>query len=109
MGVTPVFIISLPRAGSTLLQRMLGSHPQIATASEPWILLPLLSVDRPGSAQTDYGFDLSRKALQDFWRLLPNGRAQYVRAVGKLAQSLYDAASPSERQRTSSIKRRAIT
>jgi hypothetical protein len=42
--MTPVFIFSTPRAGSTLLQRILACHQKIATTSEPWILLPLLSM-----------------------------------------------------------------
>ena len=42
--MTPVFIFSTPRAGSTLLQRMLACHQKVATSPEPWILLPLLSM-----------------------------------------------------------------
>lgn len=30
----PIFIVSLPRSGSTLLEQMLGSHPEIAPAGE---------------------------------------------------------------------------
>lgn len=32
--VTPVFIVSLPRSGSTLLEQMLGSHPAIEAIGE---------------------------------------------------------------------------
>jgi len=38
-----IFIFSLPRSGSTWLQRIISTHPDIATTSEPWLLLPLLS------------------------------------------------------------------
>ncbi|PKP99261.1 MAG: hypothetical protein CVT76_00740 [Alphaproteobacteria bacterium HGW-Alphaproteobacteria-15] len=35
---TPVFVISLPRSGSTLLEQMLGSHPQVEPIGElPYI------------------------------------------------------------------------
>ncbi|MGV3457615.1 tetratricopeptide repeat-containing sulfotransferase family protein [Sphingomonas sp.] len=35
---TPIFIVSLPRSGSTLLEQMLGSHPQIEPVGElPYI------------------------------------------------------------------------
>lgn len=37
-----IFLISQPRSGSTLLQKILYNHPDIATTSEPWICLPLL-------------------------------------------------------------------
>ena len=36
-----LYLLSLPRSGSTLLQRMLGTHPRIATAGEPNLLYPL--------------------------------------------------------------------
>jgi O-antigen biosynthesis protein len=38
-----VFLLSTPRAGSTLLAAMLGSHSRIACPPEPWLLLPLLA------------------------------------------------------------------
>jgi hypothetical protein len=38
-GENFIFLISQPRAGSTMSQRILGSHPNIYTVSEPWILL----------------------------------------------------------------------
>jgi hypothetical protein len=37
-GPVPIFLISLPRAGSTLLEQILGSHPQIEAVGElPYI------------------------------------------------------------------------
>ena len=38
----PLFILSLPRSGSTLLQRVLANHPDVATTPEPWVLLPMV-------------------------------------------------------------------
>ena len=38
-AMRPLFL-SLPRSGSTLLQRILGSHDAVATSPEPWLLLP---------------------------------------------------------------------
>ena len=44
-GVAPVFIVSLPRSGSTLLEQMLGSHPSIEPIGElPYIPAILRSV-----------------------------------------------------------------
>ncbi len=37
-----IFIFSLPRSGSTLLQRMLMASEDICTVVEPWIMLPLV-------------------------------------------------------------------
>lgn len=40
--INQLFLISQPRSGSTLLQKILSSNPNISTTSEPWICLPLL-------------------------------------------------------------------
>lgn len=43
--VTPVFIVSLPRSGSTLLEQMLGSHPALEPVGElPYVPAILRSV-----------------------------------------------------------------
>ena len=37
-GPVPVFIVGMPRAGSTLIEQMLGRHPAIAAGGEnPWL------------------------------------------------------------------------
>ncbi len=40
-GKNLVFLLSMPRSGSTLLSLMLGSHPEICCPPEPWIVLAL--------------------------------------------------------------------
>src|SRR5262249_20278294 len=71
MATTPILLLSLPRSGSTLVQRVLAAHPGVATASEPWLLLPLLlplrdDVPAPGGWQPRV-----HSALEDFARMLP--------------------------------------
>ena len=39
LGENLVFIISQPKAGSTLLQRLLAGHPDIQTSAETWLML----------------------------------------------------------------------
>lgn len=42
-----IFLVSQPRAGSTLLQRMLGRHSAVHTTTEPWLMLdPVLACMR---------------------------------------------------------------
>lgn len=61
-----IFILSQPRSGSTLLQLLLGGHPDIATASEPWLALhPLYSLHEGGIA-AEYDAGLARIALLQF-------------------------------------------
>ncbi|ATX79657.1 Sulfotransferase family protein [Mariprofundus aestuarium] len=89
----PVFIFSLPRSGSTLLQRLLASHNQVSTASETWLLLPLLYSLRTQGIYTEYWQKTSVLALNDFMERLPNGKADYQEAMRQLALQLYTKAS----------------
>ena len=92
--VQPIFVLSLPRSGSTLLQRILAAHDGVATASEPWLLLPLLGPLRERMPHAGAWQPLVRDNLEDFARLLPGGVADYERVVRDAALELYSAASP---------------
>ena len=48
------FIISQPRAGSTLLQRLLATHPQIQTIGEPWLAIPFVYALREKGVTAEY-------------------------------------------------------
>jgi hypothetical protein len=93
MSVRPIFILSLPRSGSTLLQRMLATHPEVATSPEPWILLPQLYALRPYDAQAEYGHRTAARALHDFCDILPGGRAAYLEEVRRTVLALYELAA----------------
>jgi hypothetical protein len=93
MSVTPAFLLSQPRAGSTLVQRVIAAHPQVATASEPWFLLPLAYSLREEGERAEYWHTLAAQATQDFAAELPGGRAEYLAALGDVARRLYGKAS----------------
>jgi len=96
--LVPVFIFSLPRSGSTLLQRILATHSSVATASEPWILLPFLYARRKNGVYAEYGHRTAIKAFEDFTAGLSGGEDEYLRAVEDLALRLYrDRAGPKAR------------
>lgn len=84
-----VFLFSLPRSGSTLTQRMVAAHPEIATASEPSILLPFLYSIRDRGVYAEYGHFTTAQAIQDFCDQLPSGRAAYLAEIRALAIHLY--------------------
>jgi hypothetical protein len=89
-GTNLIFLISQPRAGSTLLQRMLSSHPDIHTLSEPWLMLhPVYSL-RDDGIKCDYGHALYREAVQEFISALPNKREDYIEGIRRMYGYLYD-------------------
>jgi hypothetical protein len=92
--LTPLFLLSLPRSGSTLAQRILAAHEAIATASEPWILLPYLYTLRERGAYAEYNHRVLVRAVEDFCDVLPHGREDYIREIRELALRLYRKASP---------------
>ena len=88
-GVQPVLLLSLPRSGSTLLQRLLGAHSEVATAPEPWVLLPFLYALRPDDVYAEYGHRVAVSAVAEFLDRLPdgvecglNGSAQHLASGG---------------------------
>lgn len=91
-GENLIFIISQPRAGSTLLQRILGSHPDVHTVSEPWLMLHPLYALKPDGYQAEYGADLAQKAVQGFLKKLPGGEDEYIEGVRRMYAYLYERA-----------------
>jgi hypothetical protein len=91
---TPLFLLSLPRSGSTLAQRILAAHEGIATTSEPWILLPYLYTLRDSGIYAEYNHRSMILAIEDFCEMLPGGREDYIAEIRELALRLYDKACP---------------
>lgn len=93
-AVRPAFILSLPRSGSTLLQRMIAAHSQVVTTAEPWLLLAPLYALRKDGVFAEYSHATATKAVGDFCDHLPGGRDDYLRAVGDMAAKLYSELAP---------------
>jgi len=87
-----IFLISQPRAGSTLLQRILGSHPDIHTVSEPWLLLPPVYALKENGYQAENNAFWAQKALESFLDTIPNGQNEYFCGVQKMFAHLYGKA-----------------
>ena len=91
--VKPLFILSLPRSGSTLVQRVLAADRQIASVAEPWVLLPFVYTLRERGVYAEYSHQLANLALNDFIRELPNGKQDYLSAIGSAVNELYQKAT----------------
>ncbi len=85
-----VFVISPPRAGSTLLQRMLGSHSEIFTHPEPHLIAPLAHLGYYANVdKAPFDHINSAVALQGFVDALPRRENDYLDALRAYADTLY--------------------
>ena len=92
LGQRLIFVISQPRSGSTLLQKVLGSHSAVHTQSEPWVALqPLFGLRETGLA-ADYSAKLALIGVKDFLSQLPEGEEAYWEAVRRMLGHLYGRA-----------------
>ena len=90
-GKNLIFLISQPRAGSTLTQKILGCHSQIYTISEPWIMLhPLYALKKQGY-KAEYQSDLAFQGLENTLDILPNGQDIYLTGVRKMYSHIYNS------------------
>jgi sulfotransferase family protein len=95
VAIQPLFLFSLPRTGSTLVQRVLASHESIRTVAENGLLLHLLAPLRDPPPSGGEGWE-SRVALW-YRRLvfekvcdqLPEGRADVVAELRALTLRLF--------------------
>jgi hypothetical protein len=95
-----LFVISPPRAGSTLLQQMLGSHSQIYTHPEPHLITPLAYLGFHDTVdKAPYDHINAAEAMRAFVGRLPRGEDDYLDALRAYADTLYGRMlAPSERR-----------
>lgn len=93
MSQTPLFVLSLPRSGSTLVQRVLAAHDEVSTAPEPWVILPQVYAMRERGAFAEYGQVPAARALREFAQRLPGGEQAYREELRRFLLSLYETAS----------------
>jgi hypothetical protein len=91
-GSNLIFLISQPRAGSTLTQRILGQHPEIYTLSEPWLMLHPFYALRPDQCVTNYDAKLAYEGTSDFLQNFQEKEEVYFEGVRKMYSYLYDCA-----------------
>lgn len=85
----PIYIFSLPRTGSTLLQRILAASGDVATAAEPWILLPFLYSLKSEGVAAEYWHSMSAMAMKEFYNECPNGLEDYYEELRSFVLNVY--------------------
>jgi hypothetical protein len=93
VSVKPIFILSISRSGSTLVQRIVAAHDGVSTVPEPWIMLPHAFTLRRRGVDAEYFQDLLATAIEDFCQRLPAGEADYLAEMRELALRLYGKAA----------------
>jgi hypothetical protein len=85
-----ILLIGSPRSGSTMLQRMLGSHSRIFTRPEPHMLTPLAYLGFHDTVEkAPYDHINAAKAIREYVDALPRGEADYLDALRAYTDTLY--------------------
>ncbi|BBO28968.1 hypothetical protein AltI4_33560 [Alteromonas sp. I4] len=91
-----IFIFSLPRSGSTLLQRYIMSCENIETTSETWLLLSLLYSIEVDGIKAEYNQRKLTEAVEDFFRYKKIEKKQYYESIIDFYFKLYNTQYISE-------------
>jgi len=86
----PVFLLSLPRAGSTLLQRLLLMTGRCATLGEPSLLLRFLGEGPAICRKATYWESLIETSMADIRKKWPGFDVEYRKGVHDLMQRVYE-------------------
>jgi Sulfotransferase family len=85
-----IFLVSPPRSGSTLLQRMLGSHSQVFTYPEPHLITPLAFLGFHDLVdKAPYDHINAAEAIKTFVSGLPNREQDYLDALRAYTDTMY--------------------
>ncbi len=82
-----------------MLQKILGSHHEVHTQAEPWVLLHPLQALSEGQLQASYNHRLSVRGTRAFVESLPGGEDYYRETLGGAYRKLYEAILKAEGKR----------
>ncbi|MGD2099854.1 MAG: sulfotransferase [Desulfobacterales bacterium] len=89
-GENLIFLISQPRAGSTLLQRILAGNSKVHTIAESWIMLHPLYALKKNGITAEFEFKYARQGLEDFLSQVPEDQELYFQALRQMGKKLYN-------------------
>jgi hypothetical protein len=85
-GENLVFLLSLPRSGSTIVSLMLGNHSHVLCPPEPWFLLKLASLIEYGSPESIFDDEQATIGTKEF--LVKDGA--FIEAGRAFALTIYN-------------------
>ncbi|MGF1448351.1 MAG: sulfotransferase [Opitutales bacterium] len=88
-SIQPIFLFSLPRAGSTLLQRLIAQSPEVSTCPEPWLMLPLVYAFERRPIFSEYNCLIGGIGLQELTQRLPEKEEDVEAALRDFALGVY--------------------
>lgn len=81
----PVFLIGMPRSGSTLIEQILSSHPKVAGGGEvPWMFDAGFESARRAGGNTEFPDSLDRLTISDVDAMA----AQYLAKISSVAPGM---------------------
>jgi hypothetical protein len=86
-----MFLVSLPRSGSTLTQRVISSHNDVYSLPEPWNMLHVLYALKNGGIETEFEHVTAKEGLHGFLDSI-GGDKQFYKAVRCYSDYLYSQA-----------------
>ncbi|MEM0966373.1 MAG: sulfotransferase [Verrucomicrobiota bacterium] len=88
-----LFLLSLPRSGSTLVQQMLGCSSKVHTEAETWMLLPLLYIFQNDSTLSDFWYTNGQQAISEFLARKKSRKEIYLSRISEMFEELTEIGS----------------
>jgi hypothetical protein len=89
LGQDLIFIISQPKAGSTLLQRLLAGHEEVQTSAETWLMLHPIYGLRSRGIKTDFNANWASTGVREFLDNYADGENTYREGIRNFAATVY--------------------
>jgi len=98
-GENLIFIISQPRSGSTLLQRVLAGNPDIQTSAETWLMLHPTYAHKHTEINAVYNTMWAANGVKAFLENYTDGMDVYDNAIRAWANTIYSNALQQENKK----------